>query len=364
MRWTFRALGIVPLLLLPLACAPPAAAPSAPAPAAAQSAPAGSSGASAPAAPATKPEPVTINYAHPVISSQYWHSFVGKEKGLFADEGINLDMIFVQAGNPAIAQGTVGGAYELASNSGDVLITAVEQGAALAMLAGESEKAVFGIMVQPEITSFADFKGKELVIGAASVRGGTSTVFRAVLRAQGLQEGPDFSFVAAGSTSERMAALRNKTIAAGLMGQPQDFMMQDEGLRSLGLTTDYLPYYAMSGVTARRDWAQANEDVVLRFLRAHIRSIQWLYDPANRAEAVAILEQATKTERRFAERTYELQVEKVKMWTPNAEINNAAIEGTIKVLLDEGELSAPAPPASKYVDTRYWEKAIAAVGRK
>src|SRR5581483_5109327 len=165
MRWTFRALGIVPLLLLPLACAPPAAAPSAPAPAAAQSAPAGSSGASAPAAPATKPEPVTINYAHPVISSQYWHSFVGKEKGLFADEGINLDMIFVQAGNPAIAQGTVGGAYELASNSGDVLITAVEQGAALAMLAGESEKAVFGIMVQPEITSFADFKGKELVIG-------------------------------------------------------------------------------------------------------------------------------------------------------------------------------------------------------
>ena len=38
----------------------------------------------------------------------------------------------------------------------------------------------------------------------------------------------------------------------------------------LGLTTEYLPYYAMSGITARRDWARANEDVVLRFLRAHM----------------------------------------------------------------------------------------------
>src|SRR5579884_1502083 len=361
MRWTFSTLGIVLLLLAPLACAPPAAAPAAPAgrPAAALGSESG--GASAPAA---KPEPVTINYAHPVISSQYWHIFIGKEKGLFADEGIDIEPTFVQAGNPAIAQGTVSGAYEMASNSGDVTITAVEQGGPLAMVAGEADKAVFGIIVQPEIKSFADFKGKEAVLGAASVRGGTSTVFRAVLRSQGLQEGPDFSFVVAGSTSERMAALRNKAIDGGLMGQPQDFMMQDEGLRSLGLTTDYLPYYAMAGVTTRRDWAAANEDVVVRFLRATIRSIHWLYDPANRAEALTILEQATKTEPRFAERTYDLQVEKVKMWPRNAEINNAAIEGTIKVLQDEGELTGPTPAASKYVDTRYWEQAIAAVGQQ
>ena len=134
---------------------------------------------------------------------------------------------------------------------------------------GEAHKAVFSIVVQPEITSWADFKGQERVIGAASVRGGTSTVFRSILRAQGLQDGPDYSFVAAGSTSERVAALRNKAIAAGLMAQPQDFMMQDAGFRSLGLTTDFLPSYAIGEVAVRRDWAQANEDVVVRYLRAN-----------------------------------------------------------------------------------------------
>src|SRR3954447_2577952 len=361
MRRAFRSIGCALLLLTPLACAPGAA----PAPAAQPAVPAGSgSAASAPPAPAAPPAPVTISYAHPVISSQYWHMFMGKEKGLYAAEGINIEPVFVQAGNPAIAQGTVGGAYEIASNSGDVLVTAVEQGAPLVIIGGEAEKAVFGIIVQPEIRSFADFKDKEEVIGAASVRGGTSTVFRSILRGQGLQEGPDFSFVAAGSTSERVVALRNKTIAAGLMGQPQDFMMQDEGLRSLGLTNDFLPSYAMSTVSGRRDWLEANEDVTVRFLRAHIRALHWLYDPANRAEALAILQEATKTEPRFAERTYELQVERVKMWARDGEINPTAIEGTLKVLADEGDVSTPLPPASKYYDTRYWEKAIAGVGRQ
>src|SRR5947207_2632141 len=152
MRRAFRSLAFALLLLTPLACAPGAA----PAPAAQPAAPASGAGAAA-GAPAAAPAPVTINYAHPVISSQYWHMFVGKENGLYAAEGINIEPIFIAAGNPAIAQGTVAGAYEIASNSGDVLITAVEQGAPLVIIGGEAEKAVFGIIVQPEIRTFADF---------------------------------------------------------------------------------------------------------------------------------------------------------------------------------------------------------------
>src|SRR5215212_2780633 len=98
MRRAFRSIGCALLLLTPLACAPAAA----PTPAAQPAAPAGSgSAASAPPPPAAPPAPVTINYAHPVISSQYWHMFVGKEKGLYAAEGINIEPIFIAAGNPA-----------------------------------------------------------------------------------------------------------------------------------------------------------------------------------------------------------------------------------------------------------------------
>jgi ABC-type nitrate/sulfonate/bicarbonate transport system substrate-binding protein len=345
-------------LLAVLACAAPAA-PSSPQ----AGTGAGAPPTSAPAGP-TAPEPVTLSYAHPVISSLYWHIFVGQDKGLFADEGITLEPVFVAGGVPAITQGTVGGAYQVASISAEAGIIAVEQGAPLVYVGGEAHKAVFSIVVQPEITSWADFKGQERVIGAASVRGGTSTVFRSILRAQGLQDGPDYSFVAAGSTSERVAALRNKAIAAGLMAQPQDFMMQDAGFRSLGLTSDFLPRYAIGEVAVRRDWAQANEDVVVRYLRANTRALQWLYDPANRAEALAILEKYTKTEPEYAARSYDLLIDRLQMFARNGELDPAAFEGTMKVLVDEGDLPAPAPPVSKYLDMHYWEKAIADVGRR
>ena len=320
---------------------------------------------STPAAVATnRPEPVTLSYGHPVISSLYWHIFVGQDQGLFAAEGIQLEPVFVSQGVPAIAQGTVGGAYQVASISGDAGILAVEQGAPLVYVGGEAHKAVFGIIVQPEITSWADFKGQGKTIGAASVRGGTSTVFRWILRSQGLHDGPDFSFVAAGSTSERVAALRSKAIDAGLMAQPQDFQMQDAGFRALGLTSDYLPRYAMAEVAVRRDWAESNADVLVRYLRANIRALHWLYDPANRAAAVRILEQYTKTEPVYAERSYELLIQQLAMFARNGEVEPAALEGTMQVLLEEGELASPAPPIGKYIDTRYWEQAIAGVGRR
>jgi len=68
--------------------------------------------------------------------------------------------------------------------------------------------------------------------------------------------------------------------------------------------------------------------------RALAAVFEWI-GQANRAEALAILQEATKTEPRFAERTYELQVERVKMWSRDAEISPAAIEGTLKVLADD-----------------------------
>jgi NitT/TauT family transport system substrate-binding protein len=321
-------------------------------------------GVSAAPAPSSVPEAVTLNYGHPVISSLYWHIFVGQAKGLFAAEGINLETVFVSSGAPGITQGTVGGTYELGSISADVGMLAVERGAPLVYVGGEAYKAVFSIVVQPEITSWSDFKGKEKVIGAASVRGGTSTIFRWILGRQGLTDGPDYSFVAAGSTSERVVALQSRAIDAGLMAQPQDFQMEDAGFRLLGLTTDYLPPYAIGGIAVRRDWADAHEDVVVRYLRANIRALHWLYDRANRAEALAILEQYTKTQPEYADRTYDLLIERLQVFARNGELDPSAFEGAAQVLIDQGEYPAPAPPVSKYLDTRYWERAIAAVGRQ
>ena len=151
---------------------------------------------------------------------------------------------------------------------------------------------------------------------------------------------------------------------AKTLAQPQDFQLQDAGFHQLGLTSDFLPHYAMGEIAVRRDWLEANADVVVRYLRANTRALHWLYDPANKAEANAILEQYTKTQPEYAARTYDLLVERLQMFARNGELDPAAFDGAIQVLVDSGELPAPAPPASKYLDTRYWEQAIATTGRR
>ena len=137
--------------------------------------------------------------------------------------------------------------------------------------------------------------------------------------------------------------------------------MQDEGFRTLGVTSDYIPHFALSYMIVRRDWAAAHENELVRALRAHTRSIRWLYDPANKAEAIALLAQATRTEPQYAERTYDLQVGRIQMWPRDGEIDVSAIEDALKIMVDEGELNPPVPAAAKYYEARYWEQARATV---
>src|SRR5579885_1188234 len=194
--------GLVLAVAAALACGPPERAPAAPSGAAAQ----------APAAPA----PVKITVGYPVVSATYIQLCAGGEKGFWQAEGLELEPALTN-GVPAIVQAILGGSYQLGSVSADVGILAVEQGADLVYVRG----------------------GK--VIGAASVRGGTSTLLRALFTQHGLKEGEDYVMVAAGSTTERVTALRSRAIDAGLLAQPHDLQMRDEGFSLLGMTNEAIP---------------------------------------------------------------------------------------------------------------------------
>ena len=141
-------------LLVGVACAPttPAADP----PASAR--PSGSSVAGTTAN--TPASPVTMTWAYPAATSQYWHLFIAAEKGMLAAEGINLELLRVTAGNSAMAQAVSTNAYPLASISGDVPLIAIEQSAPLVLVAGELQKAMYSIVTQPDLRSWDDFRGQ------------------------------------------------------------------------------------------------------------------------------------------------------------------------------------------------------------
>jgi ABC-type nitrate/sulfonate/bicarbonate transport system substrate-binding protein len=335
-------------LLLWCACGPPAAPP----PDAQRPPPAAAGAAPAAATPLARQ---SISFGFPVRGALYWWLFVAQAKGVYDELGIDFEPVYVSAGSPLVVQSTESGSYQISAAS-DPVILANLRGADVAYIAGGTNKVLYSLIVQPDVDSYGDLRGK--TFGAASIRGGTSTLLRKMLADHGLVDGRDYSVVAAGSTNERYTALRTGAIVGGMMGQPEDLRLMDEGYRRLGLTSDSIPLYAFAPLFTNRAWARANAELVVRFLRGHLRTLAWLNDPANKEEAIAILSEATNTEERYARQTYEMYVEQGHAFPDRGELPLEAIEWTLRVMADGGELEPPLPPASRFLDATYWERAV------
>jgi len=97
----------------------------------------------------------------------------------------------------------------------------------------------------------------------------------------------------------------------------------------------------------------------VRFLRAFRGAHRWLHDPSNRDAAIAILTDVVKLQPEDARETYDLIIVRLKAFAPDGEITERAMQGVLDSIVALGDLPAPPPPVSKYVDTRY----IQAAGR-
>jgi ABC-type nitrate/sulfonate/bicarbonate transport system substrate-binding protein len=311
------------------------------------------------AAQTVAPTPITINFGYASRSSIYWHMYVAEKKGFYAEAGIDFKPVFVSSGYPGVAQGILARAFQLGSLSADVAVPAIQNGADLIYVGSEMHVQPISMIVQPTIKSFADIRGNKKV-GSNSLRGGTAMLLRLIFKGQGIKEGTDYDMIVAGSSNDRLAGLRNKQLDVAMVGQPQDFQMQEMGFNSLGQASDWIKEFGFVEVWAKRDWAKGNEEAIVRFLRANARTIDWLYDPANKEEAIKILAAATKTEDKYSRLTYEMLIEQKKSFTPKGEPSERAIDETIRILAEAGELKpgAPAVTGASITDKSFWQKAV------
>ncbi len=137
-------------------------------------------------------------------------------------------------------------------------------------------------VVAPEIKSYEDLRGKTIAADAAE--SGFVTSLRVMLKEHGLvEEGRDFTFAEIGAN--RVEALLEGRYVGSMLGVGQEKRLADRGFHVLDSIKRLYTNYAHVGVV-RRQWALENPDLVVRYLRAHLRAMLWLDDPANAAEAV------------------------------------------------------------------------------
>jgi NitT/TauT family transport system substrate-binding protein len=212
-----------------------------------------------------------------------------------------------------------------------------------------------GLIVRPEMTTYADLKGKTVMLGGP--KDNTVFFFKTMARANGVRD-DDYDMTYAGSSSARYAALQAGGVAASLLTDPFDYRIEQEGFRRLeNLRPKYLNpgNYSGNGHIAHRDWARDNADVLVRFIRAQLAAHAWLANAANEEEMFAVLAPKINLTRDVFQRSYD-RGRADPEWSLDGRANPAAYEGVQKSLLDLGVLQEPLSPPSRYYDMTYVEQ--------
>ena len=281
---------------------------------------------------------------------------VGEVKGFFAEEGIKLDKTLTRNSVEQV-RGILAGTYDLAQTATDNVIAYVEsEGVDLAVLAGVERGLNISLFVQPHIKSVKDLKGK--VLGVDALTTGFTFILRKMLILNGLDlTRKDYELVAVGGTAQRFQALKEGKVAGVLLNMPYDDMAKQQGFVPLVAARDVVDTFLATTWVGRRAWAAKNADLLVRFIRAYIKSVDWLSNPSNTKEAVTIVAKGQKVSEEVAAKRLAQEMDPAAATVPKAAIDVKGIEVVMQLRAEAGLLKMPLPAAEKYYDMTYYNRA-------
>ncbi|TMJ05567.1 MAG: ABC transporter substrate-binding protein [Alphaproteobacteria bacterium] len=277
--------------------------------------------------------------------------FAAQAKGFFAKRDLSVDLKFTP-NSDELRNGLAEGRYQIAHS-------AVDNAFALKDKANVDIAVVLGgddsfnrLVVQPEISSLADLKGRTVAVDAVN----TAYAFQLyeMLRQKGLNKG-DYEVKAVGGTGQRLEALtKDKTYAAAMLNPPFSIRAEKAGLKAIDTAANALGAYQGSSAFVLRTWGAANSDALVKYLQGCIEGLRWMLDTKNRAEAVALLVDRLKLPEDVAGQAYDATL---KGFQKDGALDMEGVRNVLK-LRAQFEGGTPADPA-KYLDLTYYQKALA-----
>jgi ABC-type nitrate/sulfonate/bicarbonate transport system substrate-binding protein len=277
--------------------------------------------------------------------------FAAQAQGFYAKRGLAVDIKFTP-NSDELRKGLAEGRYQIAH-------TAIDNAFALKDKANVDIAVVVGgdnsfnhLMVQPDITSLADLKGKTVAVDAVN----TAYAFQLyeMLRQKGLNKG-DYEVKSVGATGLRLdAMLKDKTMTAAILNPPFSIRAVKAGLKDMGTAASALGAYQGTAAFVLREWGKANANTLVKYLQAYIEGWRWSFDPKNKEAAVALLAERLKLPADVALASFESTKND---FSREGEIDLEGVKNVLK-LRAQFEGGTPASP-DKYLDLSYYQKAHA-----
>ena len=308
-----------------------------------------------PAAAMPSAQRPVIRVGSPQKVSSQWPFWMAVQRNTFTAMGVDVDFDVTRT-EPLTLQYLASNSVDVAVTTPGIALTAVEAGARVAIIGGLQNRMTYYLVGQPEVRTLADLRGKS--VGVDQVRGALPAIAKLLIAPSGLVADQDYELRVTGAQSERYAALAANQTDATILAPPFDSRARADGFNVLAETLRDLPPLQWNAYIVERGWAEGHREALEGFLAAMRVSAQWLYDPANREEAIQRLTRELNVDETIIRGDYAFLVEQNQVFSRDANFDRQGVEGYLTMFALEGLIPSPAPPLERYVDTSYWEASM------
>jgi NitT/TauT family transport system substrate-binding protein len=293
-----------------------------------------------------------VRLALPAKSMAYLPYYVAFHMGFFRDEGIDLEMPFLQ---PHIAHNALLGGEVEYHGVADSALRLAAKGAPMKAIFFGAAKPLYFLMSRPDLRAVPELKGKK--VGVSTFGGTADIAARLALSHYGVDPQRDALVIMIGFENTRVQALVSGNLDATIVVPPSNVVLKQKGFNELVFLGDMIDFPS-NGMTVSERRLKENRDQVKRMLRASVRGLEFAH---TRAEpTIAIIEREWKVERQVAEGSYESVV---KGLSKTGIATEAGLKTHIE-LMRKVDKSIGDVPFSKMVDFRPLEEVRQELGSR
>jgi ABC-type nitrate/sulfonate/bicarbonate transport system substrate-binding protein len=296
--------------------------------------------------PAGAADKVTFGQVSPTAT--VWPGIVAAKKGFFAANNIEMDTVSigVSPGMQAVAAGSL----DIMHNTCNAPISFYEGGGInvrISMVSMSTHPAV--LIGRKGMKGIEELKGK--VVGTSSIKSGSTILLRRLLKTHGLGE-KDYDVVAGQGSAQIFNGLQAGALDAVWLVPPQSYTASSAGFAALGSFREVAPKFPFVCFVTNTQWLKTKADVGRRFVKAWLAAVNWLHDPANRAEAEKLLATELKVSADAAAKTYDdLIVKNPDTFPRSGRLDVDALRSILAIMVEGEELAAvPQGDIRKYID--------------
>ncbi|HEU5323288.1 MAG TPA: ABC transporter substrate-binding protein [Methylomirabilota bacterium] len=278
--------------------------------------------------------------------------WVAKDAGLFAAEGLDVDISTFEGGVHVI-RNVVSGSLDAGAGVGASVAVSAARKAGIKAIYSPAPRFASTMTVRSNVKSLADLKGKKL--GVQEVGGFADIMSRMVLRKAGIKpEEVTFVPIASADVPPLLAGAIDTAILH--VDQMAVARRKEPSLQPLVKFWELEPNQLFLVVVAQDKKVAAEPAKYRAIVRALAKTMRFMY--ANRARTVEIAAKYTQIPRDIVEEAYD-ELVRGRVWAQNDGLARAKVEYTINRMVQVGNIKeAEKPTYDDYVAVSLIQEAL------